>query len=160
MSWIRVGCAVAALYGVAVLPAPAARAQGTPSPFIGSWRLNAAQSKPAPGEAPPADLMTNITRMDNAHVQWTTTSTDAQGQKDTETFDNPGNGEFYSLNGYTMVSHHISPSSVQSTFRDASGQTDVLSCSLAAGARQMTCSGVITHADGSVVRYTDVFDRT
>ena len=122
-------------------------------------QLNMAQSKPAPSETAPAKLMTQIDRMDIAHVHWTTTTTDAQGQKDIETFDNPGNGEFYSLNGYTMVSHKLSPSMVQSTYREDSGQTDVLSCTLVNNARQMTCNGVITHQDGSTVRYTDVFDR-
>ncbi len=155
---MRVGYVVVALSGAVAILAPGlARAQS--SPFIGQWHLNTSLSKAAPGETPPSDLTTQIDRMDTAHVHWTTTSTDGQGQKDVETFDVPGNGEFYSLDGSTMVAQKLGASTVQSTFRDASGQTDVLTCTLSGNARQMTCNGVITHQDGSVVRYTDVFDR-
>jgi hypothetical protein len=157
MVWMRVGVVVMALSAAVVLQSGPARAQA--SPFIGQWHLNTSLSKAAPGETPPSDLVTQIDRMDTAHVHWTTTSTDGQGQKDVETFDTPGNGEFYSLDGSTMVSHKLSPSTVQSTYRDASGQTDVLTCTLSGNARQMTCNGVITHQDNSVVHYTDVFDR-
>ena len=155
---MRVGYVVVALSGAVAILAPGlARAQS--SPFIGQWHLNTSLSKAAPGETPPSDLTTQIDRMDTAHVHWTTTSTDGQGQKDVETFDVPGNGEFYSLDGSTMVAQKLGASTVQSTFRDASGQTDVLTCTLSGNARQMTCNGVITHQDGSVARYTDVFDR-
>ena len=141
----------------ALLPSGPVHAQA--SPFVGLWHLDVAQSKPAPGETAPADLTTRIDRVDTQHVRWTTTTTDGRGQKDVETFDNPGNGEFYSLNGYTMVSHRVSAGALQSTYRDDRGQTDTLTCMLSADARQMTCNGVVTHQDGSVVRYTDVFDR-
>ncbi len=157
MTWMRVGCVVLAAAGL--VPLQAVQAQSQTSGFVGKWQLNLGQSKPAPGETAPASLMTQIDRMDAAHVHWTTTTTNAQGQKDVETFDNPGNGEFYSLNGYTMVNHKLSPSMVQSTFRDDSGESDVLSCTLANNARQMTCNGLVTHPDGSTSRYTDVFDR-
>jgi hypothetical protein len=160
MKWTHVGYVIAATAGAtALLPLGTAHAQDQVNGFLGKWQLNMAQSKPDPRETVPANLMTQIDRMDIAHVHWTTTTTDAQGQKDVETFDNPGNGEFYSLNGYTMVSHKLSPSMVQSTYREDSGQTDVLSCTLVNNARQMTCNGVVTHLDGSTVRYTDVFDR-
>ena len=157
---MRLGYLVAAALSTALafLPGPV-RAQGEASGFIGRWQLNVAQSRPAPGEAAPAGLLTQIERMDAAHVRWTTTSTDAQGQKDVETFDNPGNGEFYSLNGYTMVAHRLGPDSVQSTFRDDGGQTDTLTCTLGGNGRLMTCDGVVTRQDGPAVRYTDVFDR-
>ena len=156
MGRFRHGSAVAAAM---LALAGVAHAQGQASGFVGRWQLNVAQSKPAPGETPPANLTTQIDRMDAAHVRWTTTTTDRAGQKDVETFDNPGNGEFYSLNGYTMVSHKLAGSIVQSTFRDDSGQTDVLSCTLANNGRQMVCNGVVTHGDGSTVSYNDVFDR-
>jgi hypothetical protein len=150
---------VLTIAAVAVLPPRQSLAQGGTSGFIGTWQLNVAQSRPDAGETPPASLTARIERMDTAHVRWTTTTTNAQGRKDVETFDNPGNGEFYSLNGYTMVSHRLSPNAVQSTFRDDSGQTDVLTCALSGDGRQMTCNGVITRPDGSTARYTDVFDR-
>lgn len=156
MSWIKTGFIVAALGG-AVLPLGAAQAQS--SPFIGRWHLNIGQSTRPQGESPPADLSTDIARLDDMHVHWSTTTTDAKGQKSVETFDTPGNGEFYSLDGDTMVSHQLSLTRVQSTFKDANGQTDVLTCTLSNDARKMSCSGVITHQDGSVANYVDVFDR-
>ncbi len=144
---------------VAVLAPGIAAAQGQASPFSGTWHLNAAVSKPAPGETLPSDLTTDIGRVDSAHVHWSTTATSPKGEKIVHTFDNPGNGEFYSLDGTTMVSHTVSPTRLQSTFRDNHGQSDVLTCTLSGNARQMTCGGVITHQDGSVAPYTDVFDR-
>ena len=157
MSWSRTGFVVAALGGMA-LPLGAAQAQS--SPFVGHWHLNIGQSSRPQGETPPTDLSTDIARVDSMHVHWSTTTTDAKGQKDVETFDTPGNGEFYSLDGYTMVSHRLSPTTLQSTYRDANGQTDVLTCTLGDSARKMTCNGVVTHQDGSVANYTDVFDRS
>jgi hypothetical protein len=160
MKWIRARTTLAALYGVAaVLYVHAASAQSPTSRFVGTWQLNVQQSKPAPGETAPASLVTTIERVDALHVRWSTTITDAQGQKDIETFDTPANGEFYSLNGTTMVSHRIGAATLQSTFKDVGGQTDQVNCTLSANALQMTCAGVITHADGSTVQYTDVFDR-
>ena len=157
---MRLGYLVAAsISAAAAFPSHQAQAQGEASGFIGKWQLNVAQSKPAAGETPPTSLTTQIEQMDTAHVRWTTTTTNAQGQKDVETFDNPGNGEFYSLNGYTMVSHRLTPQAVQSTYRDDSGRTDMLTCTLGGNGRQMTCNGVITDPDSSTARYTDVFDR-
>ena len=150
---------VTALAAASALLPGQARAQADAGGFVGRWQLDVAQSRPAPGEAAPAGLTTQIERMDAAHVRWTTTTTNAQGQKDVETFDNPGNGEFYSLNGYTMVAHRLSPDSVQSIFRDDDGQTDTLTCTLGGNGRRMTCNGAIAHQDGSAARYTDVFDR-
>ncbi len=158
MKWTRTGCFLVALSGVAVL-LPLHPAQAQTSRFVGRWQLDMTQSKTTPGETPPASLVTEIDRVDTAHVHWSTTTTNAQGEKDVETFDTPGNGEFYSLNGYTMVAHTLSPTSLQSTYKDISGQTDLLTCTLSANASQMTCNGVVTHQDGSVARYTDVFDR-
>ena len=160
MNFTRVSCLLLAMCGApGLLVSHAARAQAPAQGFVGRWQLNMAQSKFAPGEVPPGSLLTQIDRADAEHVHWSTTTTNAQGKKDVETFDNPGNGQFYSLDGYTMVSHTLSPSSLVSTFRDSSGQTDVLTCTLSAAGAQMTCAGVITHPDKSVVRYVDLFDR-
>jgi hypothetical protein len=160
MQWIRSRTARAAFGGLAaVLSAHAASAQVPVSPFVGTWLLNAQQSKQAPGEAAPVSLVTQIDRADTAHVHWTTTITDAQGQKDVETYDTPGNGDFYSLDGDTMVAHRIGLKTLQSTFKDGDGDTDQVTCTLSTGATQMTCNGVITHPDGSTAQYTDVFDR-
>ena len=162
MNSMRMGYLVAAsISTVAAFPVnhTQAQTQGEASGFIGKWQLSMAQSRPAPGETLPTSIVTQIERMDTAHVRWSTTTINAQGQKDVETFDNPGNGEFYSLNGYTMVAHRLSTTAVQSIFRDDTGQTDVLTCTLARNGRQMTCLGVVTHSDTSKVQYTDVFDR-
>lgn len=166
MSWIKTAFVVAALGGT-VLPPGMAQAQAQAqvpgqmqgSPFIGRWHLNLGQSTRPPGETLPADLSTDIIRLDAMHVRWSTMTTDAKGQKGMQTFDTPGNGEFYSLDGDTMVSHQLSPTRLQSTFKDADGQTDVLTCTLSANVRTMRCNGVVTHQDGSVATYVDVFDR-
>lgn len=144
------------IVGCASLPG---RAQAPASPFLGTWHLNVAQSKAAPGETPPKDLTARIERVDPAHLRWTTISVGPDGKQDVQTHDNPANGEYYSLNGYVMVAHRIGADSLESTYRDSSGQTDVLRCTLAGDIRLMTCNGLVTHQDGSIVRYTDVFDR-
>lgn len=160
MNWIPFRVLAVALYtGAAAFPAHTASAQSPASPFLGTWQLNAQQSRPAPGEVASASLVTTIDRVDPLHVRWSTTVTDVQGHKDVETFDTPGNGEFYTLNGTTMVSHRISLATLQSTFKDVGGQTDEVNCTLSANARQMTCAGVITHEDGTTLQYSDVFDR-
>ena len=97
--------------------------------------------------------------MDPAHVHWSTTTVNVKGKKDVQVFDNPGNGEFYSLNSHVMVSHTLGAGSLKSVYRDNAGQSDVLTCTLSAEGQRMTCNGLVTHRDGSVVRYTDVFDR-
>ena len=160
MNITRAGCLLLAMSGSAGLLLPhAARAQTPASGFVGRWQLNLAQSKSVSGEVPPGNLLTQIDRADAEHVHWSTTTTDAQGQKDVETFDNPGNGQFYSLDGYTMVSHTLSPSSLVSTFKGSGGQTDVLTCTLSGAGKRMTCIGVITNTDKSIAQYTDVVDR-
>lgn len=158
MGWARGVIALSVLSVAASLPLPVS-AQGQASPFVGTWHLNAALSKAAPGETLPRDLTTEISRVEPAHVHWSTTTVNAKGEKDVRVFDNPGNGEFYSFSPYVMVSHTIGPNSLQSVYRDNTGQNDVLTCTLSAAGRQMSCAGLVTHKDGSVVRYTDVFER-
>ncbi len=159
MNPIRACVAMAVLLAAGV-PASRASAQASPpSAFVGTWQLNVSQSRQAPGETPPASLVTRIDRADPLHVRWSTTITDAQGQKDMQTFDTPANGEFYSMNGTTLVAHRIGPSTLQSTFKEGDGQTDQVTCTLSANANQMTCIGQITNPDGSTAQYTDVFDR-
>ena len=164
MNTTRTGLVLAVLCGAAAfVPVHDAvaqtTAQGGINRFVGRWQLNAAQSKAAPGESVPTSLVTQIDRLDAAHVHWSTTVTDAQGQRDVETFDTPGNGEFYSLNGTTMVAHTLTPTALQSTFKDSGGQTDVVTCTLSTNANQMTCTGLVTQQGGSTAQYVDVFDR-
>ncbi|HYZ22453.1 MAG TPA: hypothetical protein VE690_09875 [Rhodopila sp.] len=147
-------CLLAGL--VLVSPTPA-QAQG--SPFIGRWRLNKSLSTLPQGETAPADLVTDILRVEPLHVRWTVTMVDDQGQSDVQTFDIPANGEFYPINPDTVASIRLVGSGMQTTFRDANGQTDTLGCTVSGDQRRMTCTGAVTLQDRSIGRYVDVFDR-
>ncbi len=156
MRWRNIG------YGLAVAAAAAAQpaaGQGQ-SPFAGHWHWNKTQSVLPPGESPVNDLITDIDRVDSAHVRWSMTTIDAKGRKGVESFDTPANGEFYPISADTMAAFILTPSSIQGTFKDSTGQVDVLTCTLSGGGAKMTCNGAMTLQDGTVAHYTDVFDRS
>ena len=160
MDWIRGGCVMVAVAATCLFQQPAAHARTSTSTFVGKWHLNAMMSKAPPGETPPADLMTDISRADALHVRWAVTSVDAKGQKDTESFDAPANGEFYPVSGDTTAAFTLTSTSLQGTFKDSTGQTDSLTCTLSGDTRRMTCNGKMSQPNGSMVPYVDVFDRT
>ena len=159
MDRIRGGCVTVALMATCLLQPLTANAQ-TSSPFVGKWHLNTTMSKAPPGETAPTDLMADISRADALHVRWAVTSVDAKGQKDTEAFDAPANGEFYPVSADTTAAFTLTATSLQGTFKDSTGQTDTLTCSLSGDTRRMTCNGQMSQPDGSMARYVDVFDRT
>jgi hypothetical protein len=154
----RVGRVIASVVAAAAL-LPPNLAQAQESAFAGRWHLNKSLSTLPPGEAVPADLVTDIQRADSQHMRWSITIVDEKGQTHAETFDTPANGEFYSINADTSVAFRLAGSGLQATFKDSDGQTDTLTCTLSGDRRRMTCNGTLTQQNGTVRRYVDVFDR-
>ena len=149
------------IQGVAVLCAALATssAWAEGSPFVGRWHLNRAQSTLPPGEPVPNDVIAEISRVDSTHVQWSLTVLAAQGQTSVETFDAVPNGEFYPINSDTTAAFSLIGNTLQATFKGPTGQTDTLTCTLAADQKKMTCKGVLSGGDGRTTTYVDVYDR-
>lgn len=155
----RVGITVwVGLCGLAVLAAGTS-ARAETNPFVGRWHWDRAQSKLPAGEALPADMVADFSRVDAKHVRWRITVTDAQGQQSVESFDTPANGEFYPVNADTMVALRLGRSTLQATFKGPQGQTDALTCTVSADRQTMTCNGRMTRADGQTQSYVDVYER-
>ena len=129
------------------------------SSFVGRWHLNRAQSTLPPGEPVPNDVIAEISRVDSTHVQWSLTVLAAQGQTSVETFDAVPNGEFYPINSDTTAAFSLIGNTLQATFKGPTGQTDTLTCTLAADQKKMTCKGVLSSGDGRTTNYVDVYDR-
>jgi hypothetical protein len=127
--------------------------------FVGRWHWNRAQSTPPPGEPVPNDVTAEISRADGAHVKWSLTVLASQGQPNVETFDVVANGEFYPISGDTTAAFRLTGNTFQATFKGPTGQTDDLTCTLAADQKKMTCKGVLSDGASHVTNYVDVFDR-
>ena len=129
------------------------------SAFVGRWHLNRAQSILPPGEPVPADVTAEFSRVDGTHVQWSLTVLAAQGQTSVEAFEVVPNGEFYPINSDTSAAFRLAGNTLQATFKGPTGQTDTLTCTLAADQKKMTCKGVLSGGDGRTTTYVDVYDR-
>jgi hypothetical protein len=129
------------------------------SAFVGRWHLNLARSTLPPGEPAPKDVTAEIFRVDSTHVQWSLTVLAAQGQTSVETFDAVPNGEFYPINSDTTAAFSLIGNTLQATFKGPTGQTDTMTCTLAANQKKMTCKGVLSGGDGRTTTYVDVYDR-
>ena len=129
------------------------------SPFVGRWHWNPAQSAIPPGQPVPSDVTAEISRADNAHLQWSLTVRDSQSQPNVETFDAPANGEFYPVSSDTTAAFRLGEGSLQATFKGLSGETDSLTCTVTADRRKMTCKGVLIDGHGRTANYVDVYDR-
>ncbi len=127
--------------------------------FVGKWRLNKAESRIPPGDVMPADMQADFTRVDSTHVRWSITVTDAQGRASIETFDTPGNGEFYPISSDTTAAFLLTNGALQGTFKGPAGETDKLTCSVSKDNLKMTCNGAMTAPSGAVLTYIDVYDR-
>jgi len=141
----------------AVLAASSAWADS--SPFVGRWQLNRVQSTLPPGEPVPKDLICEVSRADNSHVQWSVTVLTSEGRQHVETFHTVANGEFYPVSSETTASFRLTGDTLQATFKGPTGQSDTQTCTLSADHKQMTCRGVLTEGDGRTVNYVDVYDR-
>jgi hypothetical protein len=129
------------------------------SSFVGRWHWNRAQSKLPPGEPVPKDITVDISRADSIHVKWSLNVLAAQGQSTVETFDAVANGEFYPISSDTTAAFRLTGNTLEVTFKGPTGQTDTLTCSLAANQKKMTCAGVLSDGTGHATNYIDVFDR-
>jgi len=141
------------------LPLAAGSAWADSSSLIGRWHWNRAQSTVPAGEPVPNDLTVDITRVDSTHVKWSLTVFAEQGRKNVEAFDTPANGEFYPVNSDTTAAFRLGEGSLQATFKGPSGETDELTCTVAADRKQMTCKGTLIDDQGRTSRYVDVYDR-
>lgn len=129
------------------------------SPFVGRWHWNRAQSTMPPSEPVPSDVTAEISRADGTHLTWSLTVVASQGQPDVETFDAPADGEFYPISSDTTAAFRLTGSTLQATFKGPTGQTDALTCTLAADQKKLTCSGVLSDRAGHTANYVDVYDR-
>src|SRR5260221_1114644 len=101
-----------------------------------------------PGEPVPNDVTAEISRADGTHLKWSLTVLASQGQPNVETFDAPANGEFYPVSSDTTAAFRLSGSTLQATFKGPAGQTDALTCAVAADQKTMTCRGVLSDGEG------------
>jgi hypothetical protein len=134
------------------------------NPFVGRWHWNRAQSTMPPGEPVPTDITAEISRADSAHLQWSLTVLAPQGEPDAgqpnvETFDAPANGEFYPVSSDTTAAFRLAGSTLEATFKGPTGETDTLTCTLAADQKKMTCRGVLSDGKDHTTSYVDVYDR-
>ena len=129
------------------------------SSLLGRWHWNRAQSTMPPGEPVPNDLTVEISRVDSTHVKWSLTVLVAQGRKNVEAFDTPANGEFYPVSSDTTAAFRLGEGSLQATFKGASGGTDILTCTVVADRKKMTCKGMLIDGEGRATNYVDVYDR-
>jgi len=137
----------------------ASPARADDSPFVGRWHWNKAQSTLPPGEPMPADLMADFTRIDSAHVRWSITVVNAQGQPATKSFDAPANGEFYPISSDTTAAFRLAGPTLVATFKGPADQSDTLTCTLSERRNKMTCNGVVKGQDAKTETYVDVYDR-
>jgi hypothetical protein len=129
------------------------------SPFVGRWHWNQAQSTLPPGEPVPSDVTAVISRADSTHLKWSLTVLAPPAQPNVETFDAPANGEFYPVSSDTSAAFRLIGSALQATFKGPKGQTDVMTCTLAADQKTMSCSGALDDGEGHSANYVDVYDR-
>ncbi len=129
------------------------------SPFIGRWHWNRAQSTTPSETSVPSDMIVEIARADSMHVRLSMTVLGPNGQRDIETFDAPGNGEFYPVSSGTTAAFRLTEDTIQATFKGPAGQMDTLTCALGAGQTTMTCRGVLSDENGRTSSYVDLFDR-
>jgi hypothetical protein len=129
------------------------------SPFVGRWHWNPAQSTLPPGEPMPNDLTNEISRADSERLTLSVTIVTPDGRPDLVTFDAPADGQSHPVGSGTTASAHVTGDTLEATFTESDGQSDVQSCTVTADEKQMTCRGVVTDPDGRTMTYVDVYDR-
>jgi hypothetical protein len=130
------------------------------SEFIGRWHWDRAQSTVPPGEPVPEDMTIEISHAERAHLTWSlTVLASPQSASQVETFDAAADGQFRSINSDTAASFRLNGGTLQATFKGPAGQSDALTCTLAANKKTMTCRGAVTGSDGQTASYVDVYDR-
>ena len=155
MSGLGIAKAVVGVY----IALAATSAWADSSSLVGRWHWNRVQSQMPPGEPVPNDLTVEISRVDSTHVKWSLTVLASQGRKSVEAFDTPANGEFYPVSSDTTAAFRLGEGSLQATFKGQTGETDTLTCTVAADRKKMTCKGTLIDGEGRATDYVDVYDR-
>lgn len=133
-----------------------------PGPFVGEWHWNKAESTSAAGEAPPREMVLNITSADPAHVVWSLTVVDEKGERHQQSFSGAGDGKPVPVPGSTdgsTTAFTVTTTKLESASASADGSTDRSSCSLSADRKKMTCRGTESDGKGHSGTYVDVYDR-
>lgn len=140
----------------------AAAAAAEPTPFVGEWHWNGAESANVPGEPLPREVVLDITSADAAHVVWTLTIVDEKGEPHRQSFSGPGDGKPAPVTGSTDGSEGaftVTPATLDIVYTYRGGASDRSSCTLSADRRKMTCRGTENDGKGHAAGYVDVYDR-
>jgi hypothetical protein len=129
------------------------------NPFVGTWHWNRAQSTVPAGEPVPNDVTAEISRADGTDLKWSLTVLAPPAPPDVETFDAPANGEFHPVGSDTTAAFRLTGGALQATFKGPTGQSDAMTCTVAADQKTMRCSGVLSDGQGHTANYIDVYNR-
>ncbi|HEX9462826.1 MAG TPA: hypothetical protein VGB82_09520 [Alphaproteobacteria bacterium] len=143
------------------LSAGAAWADNDPAanPFVGRWHWNRAQSTLAAGEPIPDDMTAEISDADGLHLKWSLAVLPPPASPAIESFNAPANGDFYPVSSDTTAAFRLTRSSLRATFKSPNGETDAMTCTVAADQKTMRCRGVLSDEAGNSASYVDVYDR-
>src|SRR5947199_8204956 len=84
-------------------------------PFVGRWHWNRAQSTLPPGEPPPNDVISEISRADGNAVTWSVTIVAPDGQPPVVTLEAGADGESHAISSATTGSGRLVASGPQMT---------------------------------------------
>jgi len=129
------------------------------NPFVGRWHWNRAQSTLPPGEPPPNDVVSEISRADGNSVTWSVRIVTPDGQPHVVTLAGGADAESHRISSDTTASVRLIGSGLQTTFKGPAGRSDVQTCTVSADHQKMTCKGVLTDGAGHTASYVDVYDR-
>ncbi|HEX9461706.1 MAG TPA: hypothetical protein VGB82_03830, partial [Alphaproteobacteria bacterium] len=107
----------------------------------------------------PNDVTAEISDADGTHLKWSLTVVAPPAPPDVETFDAPANGEFHPVSNDTSAAFRLTGGDLQATFKGTTGQTDTMTCTVAADQKTMHCSGTLSDGLGHTASYIDVYDR-
>jgi hypothetical protein len=80
----------------------------------------------------PNDVTAAISRVDSALQKWSLTVLASQGQWSLETFNAPADGGAHPVSIDTTAAFRVTGNTLQAKFKGPTGQTDNLTCTLAA----------------------------
>jgi len=150
-----IGLAIGLCVGLAAEPASA-----DGNSFVGRWHLSPAQSSMPAGKTLPEDVTLDVSRADATDVAWSLTVRRSAGSgQHVEAFNAPPDGQFRSMSSDTTAALRLSSGALEITFRDPVGNSDVMSCTVAADDQRMTCKGMMSGGHIPAMNYVDVFDR-
>jgi len=155
----------ASLLAVLLLSAGEGSAAERPTSILGKWRFNAAESELLPGEAPPKELVMEVTQDDGVKFRWTATVKMPDGASGVTRFDGAIDGKAYPIDGRpgSTSSFAWTPDGSLKQVSESSAGIAVEVCSFTGGnahitARKMTCATRQTDSRGRSASYVEVFD--